>query len=101
MWRQAQSASGINVPQILSNKAIEDLRGRRGQLVADYQEKSETFRADYPMMTQLNTKIKEIDHQIGVEVNAIKSSLKAAYDASLQPRKRNEREDERHCDGVA
>jgi len=83
LWRQVQNATGINLPQILTNKAIEDLRGRRGQLVADYQEKSETFRADYPAMTQLNNKIKEIDHQIGVEVNAIKSSLKAAYDASL------------------
>ena len=83
LWRQAQNASGINVPQILSNKAIEELRSRRGQLAAEYQEKSETFRADYPAMTQLSNKIKEIDHQIGVEVNNIKSSLKAAYNASL------------------
>jgi capsular exopolysaccharide synthesis family protein len=83
LWRQAQSASGIDLPQILTNKVIEELRGRRGQLVTDYQEKSETFRADYPAMIQLNNKIKEIDRQVGVEVKAIKSSLKAAFEASL------------------
>ena len=33
-------------------------------------------------MVQISNKIKEIDHQIGVEVKAIKSSLKAAFDAS-------------------
>jgi len=83
IWRQAQSAAGIELPQILTNKAIEELRARRSALVTEYQEKSETFRADYPAMTQLNNKIKEIDRQIGIEVKAIKSSLKAAFDASL------------------
>ena len=82
LWRQAEYASGINVPQILTNRAIEELRSRRGQLVTEYQEKLETFRADYPAMVQISNKIKEIDHQIGVEVKAIKSSLKAAFDAS-------------------
>ena len=83
LWRQAEAASGINLPQLLSNAAIEGLRARRGQLVTDYQEKSETFRADYPAMAQLNNKIKEIDRQLGVEVNAVKASLKAAYAASV------------------
>jgi len=83
LWRQVEKSSGIDVPQLLTNKTIDELRARRGQLVAEYQEKSQTFRADYPAMAQLNNKIKEIEHQIGLEVKAVKSSLKAAYDASL------------------
>lgn len=83
LWRQTQSASAFDLPQILTNKAIGDLRSQRGQLVAQYQEKSDTFRADYPAMVQLNNKIKEIDRQLGIETKMIKSSLKGAYDASL------------------
>jgi polysaccharide biosynthesis transport protein len=87
LWRQAQSATAINLPQILMNKAIEDLRSRRNQLVADYQEKSETFRADYPLMVQITNKIKEIERQLASEANAIKSSLKAAFEASSSQEK--------------
>lgn len=83
LWRQAERAAGIEMPQILTNKAIEDLRNRRSQITTEYQEKLETFRPDYPAMVQLANRIKEIDHQIGIEVKAIKSSLKAAYDASF------------------
>jgi capsular exopolysaccharide synthesis family protein len=83
LWRQVEKSSGIDVPQLLTNKTIDELRARRGQLVAEYQEKSQTFRADYPAMAQLSNKIKEIEHQIGLEVKAVKSSLKAAFDASL------------------
>ncbi|MBG0792616.1 polysaccharide biosynthesis tyrosine autokinase [Methylocystis sp. H62] len=83
LWRQAERSTGIDIPQILTNKAIEDLRSRRGQLITEYQEKSETFRADYPGMSQLNNKIKETDRQINQEVKAIKASLKAAFESSL------------------
>ena len=66
LWRQVEKSSGIDVPQLLTNKTIDELRARRGQLVAEYQEKSQTFRADYPAMAQLSNKIKEIEHQIGL-----------------------------------
>ncbi|MEF3364987.1 polysaccharide biosynthesis tyrosine autokinase [Methylocystis sp. 9N] len=82
-WRQVQDASGIDLPQILSNKGIEDLRARRNQLETEYQEKSETFRPDYPDMVKLKNKIKEIDRQLGFEIKTIKGSLKAAFEASL------------------
>lgn len=83
LWRQVQDASGIDLPQILSNKGIEDLRARRNQLETEYQEKSETFRPDYPDMVKLKNKIKEIDRQLGFEIKTIKASLKAAFEASL------------------
>ncbi|MEK4033174.1 GumC family protein [Methylocystis sp. IM2] len=83
LWRQAESSGGIDLPQLLTNQAIQELRGRRGQLVAEYQEKSQTFRPNYPEMMQLSGKIKEVEHQIGVEVKTVKSSLKAAYEGAL------------------
>ena len=66
-----------------SDSVIEDLRSQRKALVVEYQEKLETFKPSYPVMVQINNKIKEIDQQLAAEVQAIKGSLKAAYEASL------------------
>jgi succinoglycan biosynthesis transport protein ExoP len=83
LYKQVESVKAINLPQFLANKAIEGLREKRNMLVAEYQEKLETFKPSYPSMIQINNRIREIDHQIDVEVKAIKDALKGAYEASL------------------
>ena len=83
LWQQVENADAINLPQLLSDSVIEDLRSQRKTLVVEYQEKLETFKPSYPVMVQINNKIKEIDQQLAAEVQAIKGSLKAAYEASL------------------
>lgn len=81
-YRQAAEANGANLPQILSNKAIETLRAARKDLTTEYQEKLETFKPGYPAMVQIRNKIAEIDRQLAAEIGAIKDSLKAAFDNS-------------------
>ncbi|MGD9657559.1 MAG: GumC family protein [Methylocystis sp.] len=83
LWRQAQNAAGLDLPQILSSRGIEDLRGRRSELATAYQEKAETFGPEYPDMVKLKNKIRETERQLGVEIKTIKNSLKSAYEASL------------------
>ena len=83
LWRQVENEDAINLPQLLSNSAIEGLRSQRKALAIDYQEKLQTFKPNYPAMVQIDNKIKEIDQQLAAEVLAIKGSLKAAYEASL------------------
>lgn len=83
LWRQVANADSMNVPQILTNSAIDGLRTRRNTLIAEYQEKLEIFKPTFPAMLEISSKIKEIDRQIATEVEAIKASLKAAYDTSL------------------
>src|SRR5919108_500059 len=83
LWKQVETANAINLPQLLSNSAVDGLRAKRNALATEYEEKLETFKPSYPAMVQINNKIKEIDRQLGAEVNAIRESLKAAYDSSL------------------
>src|SRR5690606_14889548 len=83
LWRQVADADSMNVPQILTNSTIDGLRTRRNTLVAEYQQKLEVFKPTFPAMLEISSKIKEIDRQITTEVEAIKASLKAAYDTSL------------------
>ncbi|NUJ81726.1 polysaccharide biosynthesis tyrosine autokinase [Methylocystis sp. FS] len=82
-WRQVESAPGFDLPQILTNKGIEELRARRNGLSTELQEKSDMFRSDYPDMVKLRNRLKEIDRQLGFEIKTIKNSLKSAYEASL------------------
>ena len=81
LWRQVESATAINLPQLLSNSVIEVLRGQRKTLETEYQEKLENYKPDYPIMVQISNKIKEIDRQLAAEVKTIKNSLKAAYES--------------------
>jgi capsular exopolysaccharide synthesis family protein len=83
LWKQVASGTATNLPQILSNKPIEELRESRNKLATLYQERLETFKPDYPAMKQLELKIAEIDRQIASETGAIKESLKAAYENSV------------------
>lgn len=83
MWRQVEHATGINLPQLLSNNVIELLRGQRKALETEYKEKLENFKPSYPAMMQITGKIKEIDRQLDAEVKIIRNSLKAAYESSL------------------
>jgi succinoglycan biosynthesis transport protein ExoP len=83
LWRQVETVSGITLPQLLTNSVVDGLRGKRNALVADYQEKLETFKPGFPAMVQISNKITEIDRQLATEVKIIKASLKAAYESSL------------------
>ncbi|WP_246742739.1 GumC family protein [Rhodomicrobium vannielii] len=83
LWRQVESTTAINLPQLLTNQVVDTLRGQRKALETEYQEKLENFKPSYPEMVQISNKIKEVDRQLGAEVKAIRNSLKAAYQSSL------------------
>ena len=60
LWKQVESNGGINLPQFLSNGAIEALRTKRSGLVTEYQQKLETFKPGYPAMVQITNQISDI-----------------------------------------
>src|SRR4029079_8637032 len=78
-----ESATQINLPQLLTNGTFEGLRIKRNELVSDYQQKLQTFKPDYPAMLEIKNTIAEIDRQLTSEVKAVRASLKAAYESSL------------------
>ena len=84
LWKQLELAKAIDVPQLLNNAVIANLQAKRSSLQTEYQEKLETFQPSYPAMVQLNNQIAEIDRQLSAVVNTLKSSYKAAYDASAE-----------------
>lgn len=91
-WKQVEAANAINLPQLLTNATISQLRASRGALTADYQEKSGTYGPNYPAMMEIKNKIAEVDRQLAAEVKTIKASYKAAYEASLAQEKELKRQ---------
>ena len=83
LWRQFERSDAVNLPQVLSNTIVGDLRSQRNQLELDYQEKLKTYKPGYPAMVQIKTKIDEINRQLAAETGTIKDSLKAAYESSM------------------
>ena len=84
IWRQVDEAKGIELPQFLTNSAVQQLRANRKALETEYQEKLQTFKPSYPAMIEISNKIKETDRQLATELRTIKTALKGAYEASVQ-----------------
>jgi polysaccharide biosynthesis transport protein len=83
VWRQAQETQGFGLQQILDSDAVKSNRKLRTELAAEYQQKLALFKPAFPAMAQLRNQIKELDRQVQTEVEAIKGSIKAQYDAAL------------------
>jgi succinoglycan biosynthesis transport protein ExoP len=83
LWRQAQGSDAINLPQVLSDSEVGGLRNKRNELQVEYQQGLQTFKPDYPSMVDIRAKIEEIDRQLADQLQTIKVSLKATYEASL------------------
>ncbi|MDB6164625.1 MAG: exopolysaccharide biosynthesis protein [Xanthomonadaceae bacterium] len=81
-WGQASAGSGLGMPQVVSNQLIQKLRENRTVIAAQYQEKLKTFQPDYPDMQRLQGQLDEIDRQVNAEINNIRASVKAQYDAT-------------------
>ncbi len=84
LWEQADKSKGLGLPQLLTDKTIENLRGRRAALMADYQDKLLIFKPDYPDMRKIKAQIDQTDRDIEATAKSVKDSLKASYEALLR-----------------
>ena len=84
LWRQTENTDAINLPQLLSDPLIGNLRAKRNELDIEYQKNLQMYKPGYPAMVQIHNQIEEIDRQIATDAQTIKDSLKAAYESSLE-----------------
>jgi len=82
-WRQAQSTTGLGLPEMLQSPTIQQLTQTRARLATDYQDKLRLYKPDYPEMQQLRAQIDETDRQLGIEAQNIRNSLQAQYLVAL------------------
>lgn len=74
---ESRRGAAYSHPLMFNDQNIAAVRAVRGKLEAEYQEKLLTYRPDYPLMLQLKNRIKQVDEQLAIEINAFKSNLAA------------------------
>ena len=83
LWVYAQTTNGMGLPQVLDDTLIQAARERRSQLLAAYQEKLSVLKPAFPEMVSLRAQIAETEKQIKAQIDIIKDSIRATYEASL------------------
>lgn len=81
--RQAQSAQGMGLSEVLASPIVQELRQKKSQVQAEYQDKLRVFKPDYPEMQRIKGQIDEYQRLIDDELANIKSSVAADYQATL------------------
>ena len=83
-WAQVQGTPPMALPEVQSNKAIQDLVAQKAQLQALLQEERERRTDEHPTVRASIAKIAELDGQIGSFASRIKSSFQGRYVAAAQ-----------------
>lgn len=81
-FRQAGSTGAST--EVLRNSAINNLRERRAELMADYNRLLVQFQPDYPTVVQVKAQIDQLDQSIVREESRVLSSYQSEYRQALQ-----------------
>lgn len=79
-----QARQGDTALFLANNTNIQNLKDSHTKLDAEYQEKLQIYKPDYPAMVELRQQMNTIQAQINREINSAREGLKAKYLASKQ-----------------
>lgn len=79
--RYRSGSAGGTSSEALGNVAINNLRQRRAELAAQYQQMMVQFEPGYPAAQALKSQIDQLDRAIGREESRVKGSIEGAYRA--------------------
>ncbi|MCI5122971.1 MAG: polysaccharide biosynthesis tyrosine autokinase [Candidatus Electrothrix sp. AR5] len=82
LYQQAISKENQNLPQILRDDLIKNLKAEYSLLAGEYEDLSTTFKPAYPKMQQLQAKINDIKGRLRQEKLFIIESIKNDYEAA-------------------
>ena len=82
LWLLAQSSNSLALPQVANDRLIQAARDRIGTLQASYQEKLSVLKPAFPEMVALRAQITESQKQIQMQMELIKQTIKAEYEAA-------------------
>jgi polysaccharide biosynthesis transport protein len=82
IWQRVEDAEGLEIAEIRNSETVQANRKLRSELSAQYQQKLNVFKPEYPEMQQLRSQIKELDSQLAQTVKAVKADIKSAYESA-------------------
>lgn len=82
LYLQMQLHKSGDLPQVLENQLIQQLKANKAKLEAEYQENLKTFKPGFPRMQELSGQIAEVSAQIEKEQDNLRQSIRASYEAA-------------------
>ncbi len=82
-YRELANLSVESLPQYVDNPTIQSLKTTYVQIKNDYEEKSLSYRADYPEMIKLKARLDSTKEQLEGEIGKAVEAAEAEYRASL------------------
>jgi capsular exopolysaccharide synthesis family protein len=82
LYRSVQGAAIQALPEVMGNTTIQNLKERKSKLETDYQEGLKVYKPAYPKMEQIAGQIAEIDAMIAREIENVRASFRARYEAA-------------------
>jgi succinoglycan biosynthesis transport protein ExoP len=82
LYREVEAGNYSYIPQVISDRAIQDLNEEYTKLKAEYDNMSVLFGHNYPEIKQLAAQLGRLDSDIKGRTNAIAESIKTDYQAA-------------------
>jgi succinoglycan biosynthesis transport protein ExoP len=83
LYNSIQGASIEGLPEVLQSTTIQELKQRKSKLEGEYQENLKVYKPAYPKMQQLQVQIAETQDAIQIELQNIRSAIRARYQAAV------------------
>jgi succinoglycan biosynthesis transport protein ExoP len=84
VYKQAKIDGPSNLPQVIGNEAIADLKAEYAKLQSEYEDLSVTFHDEYPAVKALKTKMNSIGNRIKMEEQRVFLAIENEYQAALK-----------------
>lgn len=78
-WHQASGTPLMQLPEVLSNNAVQQLLQQRAEQAAKLQELRAHLKADHPSVVQATTQLNELDNEARTIAESIRGSIKNQY----------------------
>ncbi|MCW1401070.1 polysaccharide biosynthesis tyrosine autokinase [Novosphingobium sp. MW5] len=82
-WRNAQSGSALAIPDVRQNAFVQSLLAQRAQTAGELGQLKQTYLDDHPSVLQARGRLVEIDAQLKLATNNVRSSLRNEYEIAL------------------
>jgi capsular exopolysaccharide synthesis family protein len=88
IYKGVMNASSDSIPEVLNNELIQELKTQYAHLESEYAEKSRKFKAQWPEMMQLKSKLDKVKQRLGREtydiVRKVRNSARTEYETALK-----------------
>lgn len=83
-WRAVADQSPMNISDVQSNQAVQQLLTARAQKQAELQQELAVHQSGHPSVIALQAQVDEINRQLNAIASGIKRSIRTAYDVARQ-----------------